>query len=92
MTPELVDLIRKSFDALWPVRRQLGHKFDLLKENAGEIAARSSQAGYVAPSEWIVVDRCHYNRRISVTADADFRATSVPLATRMPEPRRTSSR
>jgi hemoglobin-like flavoprotein len=27
MTPEQVDLIRKSFDALWPVRRKLGEQF-----------------------------------------------------------------
>jgi hemoglobin-like flavoprotein len=27
MTPEQVDLIRKSFDALWPVRRQLADLF-----------------------------------------------------------------
>jgi hemoglobin-like flavoprotein len=27
MTPEQIDLIRKSFDALWPVRRRLGELF-----------------------------------------------------------------
>jgi hemoglobin-like flavoprotein len=27
MTPEQVDLIRKSFDALWPVRRRLADQF-----------------------------------------------------------------
>jgi truncated hemoglobin YjbI len=27
MTPELVDLIRKSFDALWPMRRTLADAF-----------------------------------------------------------------
>ena len=27
MTPEQVDLIRKSFDALWPVRRRLAEIF-----------------------------------------------------------------
>src|SRR5262245_2924179 len=27
MTPEQIDLIRKSFDALWPVRRRVGELF-----------------------------------------------------------------
>jgi hemoglobin-like flavoprotein len=27
MTPEQIDLIRKSFDALWPIRRKLGEQF-----------------------------------------------------------------
>jgi hemoglobin-like flavoprotein len=27
MTPEEIELIRKSFDALWPIRRKLGEQF-----------------------------------------------------------------
>src|SRR5262245_60551388 len=27
MTPEQIDLVRKSFDALWPVRRKLAEQF-----------------------------------------------------------------
>jgi Globin len=27
MTPEQVDLVRKSFDALWPFRRKLAEQF-----------------------------------------------------------------
>jgi hypothetical protein len=27
MTPEQIDLVRKSFDALWPFRRKLAEQF-----------------------------------------------------------------
>jgi hypothetical protein len=27
MTPEQIDLVRKSFDALWPFRRKLAERF-----------------------------------------------------------------
>ena len=46
MTPEQVDLIRKSFDALWPVRRRLAEDF-----TAGSSSSRRMRDGY-SPTIW----------------------------------------
>jgi hypothetical protein len=95
MTPEQINLIRKSFDALWPFRRKLAEQFyDRFFELAPDARRLSLTIWKGSSSSWWIQSprllersiNANYSNPSSATQDANTRTSecghriSLPLA------------